>query len=135
MTKATYKRKHPIWGSGFQRVRVHDRHGREHGSIQADRVLTKEPRVLYSDPQAAGRESYTGLGLRIGNMNAHPPTHTHTHPCAHTLKEGNTKLKYEKNRNCSIVQLEVRDGDSPSCFFIVKNCFYYSGFFCLFRYI
>ena len=29
---------------------------------------------------------------------------------------------------CSVVKLEVRDGDSPSCSFIVKNCFGYSGF-------
>jgi hypothetical protein len=30
---------------------------------------------------------------------------------------------------CSVVKLEVTDGDFPSCSFIVKNCFYYSGFF------
>ena len=29
----------------------------------------------------------------------------------------------------SVVKLEVRDGDSPSCSLIVKNCFCYSGFF------
>ena len=28
----------------------------------------------------------------------------------------------------SLVALEVRDGDSPSHSFIVKNCFHYSGF-------
>jgi hypothetical protein len=32
---------------------------------------------------------------------------------------------------CSVVQLEVRGGDSSSCSFIVKNCFCYSVFlFC-----
>ena len=30
---------------------------------------------------------------------------------------------------CSVVKLEVRDGDSPSLSFIVKNCFPYSEFF------
>jgi hypothetical protein len=31
--------------------------------------------------------------------------------------------------SCSVVKLEVRDGDSPGYSFIVKNCFRYSGFF------
>lgn len=30
---------------------------------------------------------------------------------------------------CSIVELEVRDGDSPRSSLIVKNAFCYSGFF------
>jgi hypothetical protein len=30
---------------------------------------------------------------------------------------------------CSVVKLEVRDGDSPSFSFIVENSFHYSGFF------
>jgi hypothetical protein len=30
---------------------------------------------------------------------------------------------------CYAVQLEVRDGDSPGSYFIVKNCFGYTGFF------
>ena len=33
------------------------------------------------------------------------------------------------NHYCSVVKLEVRDHDSPSCSLIVKNCFCYSGFF------
>jgi hypothetical protein len=32
---------------------------------------------------------------------------------------------------CSVVKLEVRDSDSPSCCLIVKNCFRYSGFLLL----
>ena len=32
-------------------------------------------------------------------------------------------------RNCSVVQLEVSDGDSPRSFFIVENSFHYPGFF------
>jgi hypothetical protein len=36
---------------------------------------------------------------------------------------------------CSIVKVDVRDDDSPSCSFIVKNCFCYSGLFvCLFAF-
>jgi hypothetical protein len=56
MTKATYKRKHPIWGSGFQRVRVHDRHGREHGSRQSDIVLEQQLKayILIHKNEAAG---------------------------------------------------------------------------------
>jgi hypothetical protein len=35
--------------------------------------------------------------------------------------------------SCSVVQLEVRDGDFPQKFFIVKNCLSCPGFFvCLF---
>jgi hypothetical protein len=30
---------------------------------------------------------------------------------------------------CSVVQLEVRDGDSPRSSFIVENCFVYTGHF------
>jgi hypothetical protein len=30
---------------------------------------------------------------------------------------------------CSVIQLEVRNGDSPRSSFIVKNCFHYPGFF------
>jgi hypothetical protein len=30
---------------------------------------------------------------------------------------------------CSVVELEVKDGDSPSGSFIAKNCFSYPGFF------
>ena len=30
---------------------------------------------------------------------------------------------------CSVVELEVRDGDSPRSSFIVENCFHYSDFF------
>jgi len=30
---------------------------------------------------------------------------------------------------CSVVALEVRDADSPRHYFIVKNCFHYSGSF------
>jgi hypothetical protein len=30
---------------------------------------------------------------------------------------------------CSVINLEVRDGDSHSCSFIVMNCFDYSGIF------
>jgi hypothetical protein len=33
------------------------------------------------------------------------------------------------NHYCSVVQLEIRDGDSPRCSFIVENCFRYPGFF------
>jgi len=39
---------------------------------------------------------------------------------------------------CSVILLDVRDGDSSSHSFIVKNCFCYSGFFfffCLSRWI
>jgi len=32
MTEEIYERKHWIWGSGFQKVRVHDDHGGEHDS-------------------------------------------------------------------------------------------------------
>ena len=31
--------------------------------------------------------------------------------------------------DCSVVKFEVRDGDSASCSFTVKNCSYYSKFF------
>ena len=30
---------------------------------------------------------------------------------------------------CSVVKLEVRNGDFPICSFFVKNCFCYSGIF------
>jgi hypothetical protein len=33
------------------------------------------------------------------------------------------------NHYCSVVKLEVRNGDSSSYSLIVKNCFHYSGFF------
>ena len=33
---------------------------------------------------------------------------------------------------CSVVKVDVRDGDSPSCSFIVKNYFHYSVFFLIF---
>ena len=32
------------------------------------------------------------------------------------------------NHYRSVVKLEVRDGDPPSCSLTVKNCFCYSGF-------
>jgi hypothetical protein len=35
---------------------VHYHHGRKHGSVQADMMLEKELRVLYLDPQTAGRK-------------------------------------------------------------------------------
>ena len=35
--------------------------------------------------------------------------------------------------HCFVVKLHVRDGDSPSCSSIVKNCFHYSGIFFLSR--
>jgi hypothetical protein len=35
--------------------------------------------------------------------------------------------------NCSVVQLEVRDGDSPKGSFIVENSFRYLGFFLFFQ--
>jgi hypothetical protein len=38
-------------------------------------------------------------------------------------------IPYSFYHYCSIVKLEVRDGDSHSLSFIVKNCFHYSGFF------
>ena len=39
MTKASYERKAFNWGSLFQRARVHDHHGGEHGSRQTGMVL------------------------------------------------------------------------------------------------
>jgi hypothetical protein len=30
---------------------------------------------------------------------------------------------------CSVVQLEVKDGDSSKCSFVVQDCFVYPGFF------
>ena len=37
------------------------------------------------------------------------------------------------NHNCSVVQLEVTDGDSTRSSFIVENSFQYPGFFCYSR--
>lgn len=37
---------------------VHYHYGKKHSGAQADMVLENEPRVLYLDRQAAGRESY-----------------------------------------------------------------------------
>ena len=35
---------------------IYYHHGEKHGSVQADMVLEKELRVLYLDPQRAGKE-------------------------------------------------------------------------------
>ena len=75
MTKATYKRKHPIWGSGFQRVRVHDRHGREHGSRQSDIVLEQQLKayILIHKNEAAGET----LGRKWVFKTSKPAPSTH----------------------------------------------------------
>jgi hypothetical protein len=39
---------------------VHYHHGRKHGSIQADTVLKKEPRVLHLDLKAVRRLAFSG---------------------------------------------------------------------------
>ena len=55
----SYKGRHLI-GAGLQlRGLVHDHHGRKHGSMQADMVPEREPRVQHLDPQAAGRDRET----------------------------------------------------------------------------
>ena len=36
---------------------------------------------------------------------------------------------YSLYHYCSVVKIEVRDGDSPSCSSIVKNWFFYSKYF------
>jgi hypothetical protein len=42
MIKATYKRKHLMWGSWFQRIRVFTHHAREHGNKQVVMALEQQ---------------------------------------------------------------------------------------------
>lgn len=51
---------------------VHNSHGGKHGSTQADMVLQRWLGVLRLDPRAAWRESFTGPGLSVWNLKAHP---------------------------------------------------------------
>lgn len=55
----SYKGKHLIMAGLQFRGLVCYCHGRKHGSSQADRVLKKEWRALYSDRQAPGRNGDT----------------------------------------------------------------------------
>jgi hypothetical protein len=53
---------------------VHHYLGREYGGRQVDMVLTKEPRVLCPDLQAAGRENHWAL---IGFLKPQSPPKRH----------------------------------------------------------
>lgn len=57
MTKATYERKHLIWSSWFQRVRVH--HGGGHGS--KEQVLEQRLRAYVLVHKWAERASWEWL--------------------------------------------------------------------------
>jgi hypothetical protein len=48
MTNTTYKRKHLIWSSWFQEVKVHSHHSQEHGKGQLGVVLKLELKVNIS---------------------------------------------------------------------------------------
>lgn len=69
MPKATYKRKHLIWGLWFQKVRVHDRNGREHGSRHSPRAvaesshLEKQPKRGWGEKEEERREDERGSKL------------------------------------------------------------------------
>ena len=51
----SYKGQHLIGPAYWFRGSVHYHHDRKHGSIQADTVLEKEPRVLHLDLKAVRR--------------------------------------------------------------------------------
>ena len=59
----SYKGKHLIGADLQFRGLVHYPHGGKHGGMQADMMLGKYLRVLYSDPQPSERKRNTGPGL------------------------------------------------------------------------
>jgi hypothetical protein len=64
--------------------------------------------------QVTGKCEVSFLGLQFYSIDQHVCI------CIKTMKF--------LNHHCSVVNLEVKDGDSYSCSFIVKNYFCYSGF-------
>lgn len=64
MTKATYRRKHLIWSSSLQRVRIYDRHGGKRDGRQAGVVIEQNPRAhILSSSKKQGKITRNGMGF------------------------------------------------------------------------
>jgi hypothetical protein len=75
MTKANSYKEQCLIGACRFRGSVHYHHGRKHGSVQADTVLEKEPRVLHLDPRQPGRDYL----FQAARGRVSKPTSTVTH--------------------------------------------------------
>ena len=61
MTTKNFVKKGLNWG--YLLGLVYHGHGRKHGSLQADRILEEELRILQLAQQAVGRERASGTGI------------------------------------------------------------------------
>lgn len=73
MTKVAYKRKRLIWGSPFQRVRVHGPRGEEHGSRQVGMML--EQRAGTDKHKVEREKRVRASGKWHGLLKPPPVTH------------------------------------------------------------